>query len=234
MKTNLLPIEYEYDCICMNYIWIYNINIMYSSLSNFHDLDASPARNHAPCCRRSITTAASACRASRATKIEKTTVGMKSTWSQPECWAIFWISGLQWSQLHSRCIKARWTFCIAEVPANEVLAARNVGVAAHVLMVFANGGINKSLTEKHTVISIIPHIHIRIIHVYIYMIHSIRIYHSTVYLGMLHLPRNSDKIVTRWSLISDLANSASETQMWFSLISDRSKLLDVHGLRKPR
>lgn len=144
MKTNLLPIEYEYDCICMNYIWIYNINIMYSSLSNFHDLDASPARNHAPCCRRSITTAASACRASRATKIEKTTVGMKSTWSQPECWAIFWISGLQWSQLHSRCIKARWTFCIAEVPANEVLAARNVGVAAHVLMVFANGGINKS------------------------------------------------------------------------------------------
>lgn len=173
MKTNLLPIEYEYDCICMNYIWIYNINIMYSSLSNFHDLDASPARNHAPCCRRSITTAASACRASRATKIEKTTVGMKSTWSQPECWAIFWISGLQWSQLHSRCIKARWTFCIAEVPANEVLAARNVGVAAHVLMVFANGGINKSLTEKHTVISIIPHIHIRIIHVYIYIWYTV-------------------------------------------------------------
>ena len=51
---------------------------------------------------------------------------------------------LQWSQLHSRCIKARWTFCIAEVPANEVPAARNVGVAAHVLMVFANGSINKS------------------------------------------------------------------------------------------
>ena len=41
---------------------------MYSSLSNFHDLDASPARNHAPCSRRSITTAASAWRASTATK----------------------------------------------------------------------------------------------------------------------------------------------------------------------
>ena len=78
------PMEYEYDCICMNYIWIYNINIMYSSLSNFHDLDASPARNHAPCSRRSITTAASAWRAFTATKnIEKKTcrneVNLKST-----------------------------------------------------------------------------------------------------------------------------------------------------------
>lgn len=154
----------------MNSIWIYNINRMYSSLSNFHDLDASPARNHAPCSRRSITTTASACRASTATK--KYWEDNLSEWSQPEVdqnveqffESTLFHFNLQWSQLHSRCIKARWTFCIAEVPANEVLAARNVGVAAHVLMVFANGGINKSawrsemICQKNTQWSVYIHI----------------------------------------------------------------------------
>lgn len=179
MKTNLLPIEYEYDCICMNYIWIYNINIMYSSLSNFHDLDASPARNHAPCC----------------------SVDFLYRWGASE-----WGACCPKRRCCSACVDGvcQWRY-------QQIFDRKTYSDQYNSAYTYTN----------HTCI-------------YIYMIHSIRIYHSTVYLGMLHLPRNSDKIVTRWSLISDLANSASETQMWFSLISDRSKLLDVHGLRKPR
>lgn len=188
MKTNLLPIEYEYDCICMNYIWIYNINIMYSSLSNFHDLDASPARNHAPCSRRSITTAASAWRAcihGNKKILRRKPVGMKSTWSRPECWAIFWIHFIPLQpavvlasfSMHQGSVDflhrwgaSEWGACC---PKRRCCSACVDGVCQWRYQQICLK-IWDDLTEKYTVISIIPYIHIRIMnHICTYILYTV-------------------------------------------------------------